>query len=178
MPRLFTASLLLGLLCVYSEAGAQPRTFRDFSRKDSDYASLKNLLFASSDIEFSGSENIDILGRSYPARKYRLTVTVTVGTAEFLGPTSTAFYQKRPANFEILIVEDRDRGIHDELIKETYTTWKEKKLISDDYFFDFHMKNHQYALTAVPDLVNVKSFYFVWSMDAPSKSFSKALKMA
>jgi hypothetical protein len=162
LTRPFTTTLLLGLLSVHSEVGAQPRQFTDFSHKDSDYAYLENLLFASNDIEFLGLESIDILGSPYPARKYSLTVPVSVETAEFLGPTTTALYQKRPAKFEIFVVEDRDRGIHDELLKEMYTTWKKKKVISDDYYFDFHMTNQHYVITAVPDSVEVKSFYFVW----------------
>jgi hypothetical protein len=108
----FTTALLLTLFFIDLEAGAQSQRFRDFSRKDSDYAPLKNLRFASNDITYSGPENVEIFGRSYPARRYSLTVTVTVETGEVLGPTSTAFYQKRPANFEIFVAEDRDLGIH------------------------------------------------------------------
>jgi hypothetical protein len=43
-----------------------------------------------------------------------------------------------------------------------YDLWSRKELFSGEYFFDFSVKNNNYVLSVMPDLVNVKSFYFIW----------------
>jgi hypothetical protein len=162
VTRVSIAALLLSLLFADFVVGKQSERFRDFSGKGPKYSSLENLRFAASDVDYSGSGTVDIFGRSYSASTYSLTVRVTVETAEALGPTSTQVYEKRPANFEVFVVEDKDRSIHDAMVRSMYVLWKRHQLFSDEYFYDFHIGNNAYALTALPDLVNVKSFYFVW----------------
>ncbi|MGA3294592.1 MAG: hypothetical protein ABSE45_11495 [Candidatus Acidiferrales bacterium] len=158
--RLLTTALLLSLLFVDVANGKRSEKFRDFSNKGSEYASLENLRFAAGDITYSGSETIDILGKPYSASKYALTVAVTVETLDAIGATYTSVYEKRPAGFEIFVVEDRDRTIHDAFVKDMYTVWRKKELFSGEYFFDFHIKNNCYVLTTVPG--NVESYYFIW----------------
>jgi hypothetical protein len=161
--RLLTTTLLLSLLFVNFALGKQAEKFSDFSHKGSDYASLENLRFAAADIQCSGSELVDILGKPYSASRFTLKVTVTVQTLSALGADSElSVYEKRPANFDVFVVDDRDRSIHHGLVTEMYATWKKKKLFSRDYFFDFRMTKNRYVLTAMPDSINVKSFYFIW----------------
>jgi hypothetical protein len=162
LTRLLTTALLLGLFFTGRAVGKQAEKFRDFSHKGSEYASLENLRFAADDIQYSGSEMVDILGKPYSASRYALKVTVTAQTLCAVGATNISVYEKRPADFDIFVVDDRDRSIHHGLVREMYATWKKKKLFSGDYFFDFHSKRNSYVLTAMPDLINVKSFYFIW----------------
>jgi hypothetical protein len=162
LVRLPTTALLLSLLAVHFAVGKQSEQFRDFSHKGSEYSALGNLRFAADDIQYSGSETIDILGNSHSALKFLLTVTVTVETADAVGPVNTSVYEKRRAVFEVFVVEDKERTIHDTFVRDTYAAWKKTELYSGEYFFDFQIRNNGYVLTAIPDLVNVKSFYFIW----------------
>jgi len=74
--------------------------------------------------------------------------------------TNTSIYEKRRADFEILLVDDKDRVIHDALVEDIYATWRRKEPYSGNSFFDCQTKNSRYVLTAMPDLVNMKLFYF------------------
>ena len=164
LKRLLTIAFSLSLLFIDLAVGKQAENFRDFSHKGSDYASLENLRFAAADIQYSGSEMVDILGKPYSASRYALKATVTVQTLSALGATTEmSVYEKRPADFDIFVVEDGARSIHDAFVTQMYATWKNKKLFSGDYFFDFRIKKEdRYVLTAMPDLINVKSYYFIW----------------
>jgi hypothetical protein len=162
LTRLFTTALLLSLLFVDFAVGKQATKFRDISHKGSEYASLENLRFAADDIQYSGSEMVDILGKPYSASRYALKVTVTVQTLCAVGATEMSVYEKLPANFDIFVVEDEARSIHDAFVARMYATWKKQELVSEDYYFDFRIKEARYVLTAMPGLINVKSFYFIW----------------
>lgn len=160
--RLLTTALLLSLVLVDFATGKQAKGFRDFSHKGPEYASLDNLRFAAADIQYSGSETVDIFGKPYSASRYTLRVAVTVQTFCAVGATNASIYKKRSADFDIFVVDDTDWAIHDAFVTQMYAAWKKKKLFSGDYFFDFHSKRNGYVLTAMPDLINVKSFYFIW----------------
>jgi hypothetical protein len=182
LTRLLTTAFFVSLLFIDSTDGKHPEIFRDFSYKGPEYAALGNLRLRADDIRYSDSETIDILGKPYSASKYVLMAEVTVETFEAIGATHISVHEKRPANFEIFVVDDRDRGIHDTFVREMYPLWKKNQLFSGQYLFDFHVKQDHYVLTALPDLVNVKSFYFIWvngrAIEIRFKSFENNLEGA
>jgi len=160
MSSRIAVALVLTLAFLSTANAKQDTKFRDFSRKGPEYAALENLRFAAGDIRYSGPETAEILERQYPGLKYHLTATVTVETSDAIGATYTSTYEKYAAQFEILVVDDRERTIHDAWVKQMYSIWKKKELYSGDYYFDFHAKDKCYAIAAVP--ANQDRFYFVW----------------
>jgi hypothetical protein len=162
MIRLSTVALLFGLLFLDCALGKPSEKFHDFSRLSPDFSALKNLRFSASDVKFLGTNSVDIFDRAYLASTYSVTTTVTVETSDAIGATYASTYEKQAATFEISVVEDGDRNIHDTLVKEMYSLWSKKQLFSGKYFFDFHLKNREYVLTAIPDMTKGPSFYLVW----------------
>ncbi|MDT5123995.1 MAG: hypothetical protein QOC96_3477 [Acidobacteriota bacterium] len=136
--------------------------FRDFSQKGANYKPLENLRFAADNIIYSGTEQISVFGKDYLASKFSLIVNVKVQTLCAIGSINTEVYEQVPADFEVFIVDDKDRNIHDTYIREMYGLWNKKELFSGEYFFDFSIKGNNYVLSSMPSLVNVNSFYFVW----------------
>jgi hypothetical protein len=92
-----------------------------------------------------------------------LTTKVKVQTLSAIGAgKELQVYELKPANFEIFVIEDKDKTIHNAFVQTMYDIWSKKQLYSGEYFFDFNTKDNEYALTAMPDLVNVKEFYYIW----------------
>jgi hypothetical protein len=162
MIRLSTVVVLFGLLFLDCALAKSSERFRDFSQLSPDYSPLESFRFSANDVKFLGPSAVDIFDRSYSALTYSVATTVTVETSDAIGATYTSTYEKRPASFEVSVVEDRDRSIHDTFVKEMYSLWSKEQLFSGQYFFDFHVKNRDYVLTALPDMANGRSFYFVW----------------
>jgi hypothetical protein len=158
MKRMKVVFLLLSL-ALQSAAGESRIEFRDFSQKGAEYKSLENLRFADADVTYSGDESINILGEQYSASKYSMSATVRVQTVCAIGTVNTEVYQRVTASFEIFVVEDKDKSIHDAFVKTIYDLWSRKELYSGESFFDFSAKGSHYVLTSMPDLVN---FYFFW----------------
>ena len=67
-----------------------------------------------------------------------------------------------PANFEIYVIEDRDRYFHNKIVQMIYEVWSRNALFSGKYFFDFTMEHSDYVLAVIPDAVNIRHYYFAW----------------
>ena len=113
-------------------------------------------------MSYSGSEQINVLGQPYLASKYSLTATVKVQTLCAIGTINTEVYERVSANFEIFITEDIDRFVHNAFTRTMFDIWGKNELYSGEYFYDFSIKGSDYLLTAMPNLANVKDFYFLW----------------
>ena len=155
-------AILLSLLVILGLAQKSRTEFRDFSHKSPEYAPLENLRLTADDITYLGVEPIIILGKSYAASKYLLTVNITVQTLCAIGPKNIQAYEQVPAIFEVYIAEDKDRYIHDAYLKMIFDLWEKKESFSGENFFNFEIKGNNYIFSWMPDLVNVKSFYHIW----------------
>lgn len=153
---------LLLLLALQSAAGKSRNEFRDFSQKGADYQPLENLRLDAADVTYFGIEQISILGKLYTASKFSVSATVQVQTFCAIGTVNTEVYERVPANFEIFVVEDKDRSIHDTLVRTMYDLWSRKEWYLGESFFYFSMKDNHYVLTSMPGSVNVGGFYFFW----------------
>jgi len=154
------ATLLLALATV---ASGKPRVeFRDFSQKGPDYRPLENVRLAADDVTYAGSEQIEILGKSYLAIKYSMVAKIRVQTLCAIGTVNTEVYETFPANFDILVVDDKSRILHDSYVHSMYALWSRKELYSGEWYFDFGIKDDRYVIAAMPDLVDKKGFYFIW----------------
>lgn len=142
--------VLLALTCANGQAKL---SFQDFSDK---FPNLAGLRLATSDVVDLGKDSIDIFGKTYAASKYSFSTTITVQTV------STGIYEKVPAKFEIFVAEDESNAVRDKVIESMYGIWSRKELYSGEYFFDFISKDSNYSLTVMPDLVNVKGYYYIW----------------
>jgi hypothetical protein len=151
------------VLLTASGAAMGPRLeFRNFSSKGPEYKALENLRLAAPDIAYAGIEETDVFGKLYRASKYSLVPFVEVQTLCAIGAVNTEVYERVAANFEIHIVEDEDRSIHNEMARKMYDIWNRKEIYSGEYYYWFNAKDGAYALTALPDSVNVKGLYFIW----------------
>jgi hypothetical protein len=103
-----------------------------------------------------------VFGKLYKASKYSLVPIVEVQTLCAIGAVNPEVYERVAANFEIHIIEDEDRSIHDEIVRKMYEIWNRKEIYSGEYYYWFNTKDGEYALTALPSLVNVKGMYFIW----------------
>jgi hypothetical protein len=155
-------ALFLVLLTASSVAKGPRLEFRDFSSKGPEYRALENLRLAAPDVAYAGIEETGVFGKLYKASKYSLVPLVEVQTLCAIGAVNTAVYERVAANFEIHIIEDDDRSIHDEIVRKMYEIWNRKEIYSGEYYYWFNAKNGEYALTALPNLVNVKGLYFIW----------------
>jgi len=160
-------SLLRGALFIVlltaSGAAKGPRLeFRNFSSKGPDYKALENLRLAAPDIAYAGIVETDVFGKLYKASKYSLIPLVEVQTLCAIGAVNTEVYERVPANFEIHVVEDEDRGIHDEMARKMYEVWNRKEIYSGEYYYWFNAKDAEYAMTALPDRAEVNGLYFIW----------------
>jgi hypothetical protein len=162
MMKTMKVVFLLLALTLQSAAGESRIEFQDFSQKGADYKPLENLRFAKADVTYSGNEQIDILGKQYSASKYLISATVKVQTLCAIGTINTEIYQHVPASFEIFVIEDKDKNIHDAFVQTIYDLWSRKKLYSGESFFNFSTKGKHYVLTSMPGSVNIKGFYFFW----------------
>jgi hypothetical protein len=174
--RVIKVAFLMSLLVVQAVAERSRSEFRDFSQKGADYKPLENLRFTADNITYSGTEQINILGKPYLASKFSLAVKVKVQTLCAIGEVSIQRYEQVPADFEIFVADDKDRSIHDTYIREMYDLWNKKELFSGEYFFDFSIKGNNYVLTSMPDLVNVKSYYFIWANERAIKIVFKGFR--
>jgi hypothetical protein len=126
---------LSSLILVSNVAGAQSVEFRDFSHKGPEYAPLENLRFAATDITYLGSERVDLFGKTYAASKYRVPATVTSEVAETVGSQTLSGFVKRSANFDIFVVDDTNRAVHDRLVTDMYRELSNRKRLLGGYPF-------------------------------------------
>jgi len=120
---------------------------------------------AAPDIAYAGSVETDVFGKLYRASKYSLVPLVEVQTLCAIGAVNTEVYERVPANFEIHVVEDKDRGIHDEMARKMYDIWNRKEIYSGEYYYWFNAKDAEYSLTALhrsENLSGLNSQYFIW----------------
>ncbi|HEX8844841.1 MAG TPA: hypothetical protein VF791_09375 [Pyrinomonadaceae bacterium] len=163
IPGLLALSLFAcHIFPLQTAAGKTPDELQDFSQKGAVFKSLEDLRLSASAISYSGTEQISFMGKSYPASNFSLTTKVQVQTLCAIGTVSTEVYERVPADFEISVVEDRDKSIHDAFVRAIYGLWSSKELYSGEHFFDFGMKGNQYFLTSMPGSVNLEGFYYVW----------------
>lgn len=163
MSSLKIGILILTLLTAVS-AQSKAQNFKDFSQKGSDYKALENLRFYAADIVYLGDDQIKMFEKQYLAKKYTVTIDIKVQTQSVLDSNlnDRAIYERIPAIFEVSVAEDENRNAHNTLVRAIHENWKKGEIYSGEFFFDFNASGEQYSLTAFPDLVNVKSFYFVW----------------
>jgi len=154
------------VLLIASGAAKGPRLeFRNFSSKGPEFKAIENLRLAAPDIAYAGSVETDVFGKLYRASKYSLVPLVEVQTLCAIGAVNTEVYERVPANFEIHVVEDKDRGIHDEIARKMYDIWNRKKIYSGEYYYWFNAKDAEYSLTALhrsENLSGLNSQYLIW----------------
>jgi len=150
----WTLLVTLGTAC---QLGDQ---FQDFSSNGSEYAPLENLRLKAEGIVYAGSEGVSILDETGAASKYLVVANVEVQTACLEGVG--AYYERAPANFEIYVIEDRDRYFHNKIVQMIYDVWSKNERFSGKYFFDFTVEHSNYVLAVIPDAVNIRHYYFAW----------------
>ena len=167
--RAFKALALL-LLLAAPAAAAKPRAeFRDFSQKGADYRPLENLRLAADEVTYAGAEQAELFGKQYPAAKYGLRASVLVQTMCAIGAVNTEIYERFPAAFELFVVEDRDRAIHDSLTRSMYALWSRDEMFEGGRFYDFDIKEDKYVLASVPGSAEEKWSLVVWANGRASK---------
>lgn len=153
---------LSSLILVSSVAGTQSLEFRDFSHKGPEYAPLENLRFAATDIAYPGSESVDLLGKTYAASKNRVPA-VTGEVVETLGSQRLSGFVKRSASFDIFVVEDTNRAIHDRLVTDMYRELSNRKRLLGGYPYSFSSKDGQYVVSSVSPRTEEKPFSITWA---------------
>jgi hypothetical protein len=157
MKAVIAASLLL---LVAATVSAKPRTeYRDFSQKGPEYRALEHLRFAATDATYQGTETITVAGVSYSASKYSVRIIVNIET--MCGITVQA-YERVAAIFDILVADDKNNTVRDYYLRAMNDAWGRKEYCSNENCFDFHVKENFYAISATPQLHNIKGYYFVW----------------
>jgi hypothetical protein len=156
-------SAVLLTLCLSTGAFAKHHIeFRDFSAKGPDYKPLEDLRLAVDDITYTGTEPIEVLGKSYTASAYTLDLPLRVQTECAMGPVDSQTYDSFPARFQVLVIDDKDRKIHDAYIRQMYDFSSKNESRSGTDYFDFNVKRDQYILSSIPEAVEVKQFFFFW----------------
>src|SRR5262245_2552814 len=167
-------ALSIALLTASGAAKGPRLEFRNFSSKGPEYKALENLRLAAPDIKYAGIEEADVFGKLYRASKYSLVPLVEVQTLCAIGAVNTEVYERVAANFEMHIVEDEDRSIHNEMARKMYDIWNRKEIYLGEYYYWFNAKDGAYTLTAFPDSVNVKGLYSSFEAGVRSQSFDQS----
>jgi len=128
-------------------------------------------------VKYSGTTQIEIFGQKHVGSVFSIAANVKAETEE--GFPNLEVYEIVPAEFEIIVVEDKSKTIHDALIERIYDTWSKNKLYSVDlYYYYFSIKSGQYVLTAVPAAVaEIRAGnYFFWVNGRVFKVVFKSFK--
>jgi hypothetical protein len=129
------------------------------AQKDSNL--LDDVRIKAASIEYSGITEVEIFDKKYAGSLFSIAANVNVETVE--GFPDLEEYEVVPAKFEIIVIEDKSKIIHNELVEKIYNTWSKKKLYSDDlYYFYFSLKADQYVLSIIPSGVEIAKYYFFW----------------
>lgn len=173
--RVLKATVVFILLVAPAAAGKSRTEFHDFSLKGADYRPLENLRFAAYNVSYVGVEQTEVLGRQYAASKYEVRAAVRVQIMCALGAVSTEVYRWTPAVFEVFVVEDGDRGVHDKLARGMYALWNRGELSDGARFYDFDIRKEKYLLTSVPTAAEEKEILVVWVNGRAVKAVFKSL---
>lgn len=137
--------------------------FYDFSQKGADYLPLEDLRFRADHVIYRGKGQIAILGKQYETHDYTVEATVKVQTMCAMGAGYSATYQWAPAFFDVQVVDDKDRSIHDAFTLAMYRMQHRKEFISDESSYLFTRRQNAYSITALhlsSDADNIS--YDIW----------------
>lgn len=135
-----------------------------------------DLRIKATSIRYVGTTQVDIFDKKYTGSIFSILANVKVETLE--GVPDLEVYEVVPAEYEIAVIDDSSKIIHNELIEKIYSTWSAKQLSSIDlYYFYFSLKSNQYALTVIPAIVNQPiTYYFFWVNGRVFKVIFKSFK--
>lgn len=160
--RSLIIAMLVSLATIVPVTGDEHKNFRDFSSKGPEYQPLEDLRFATSELEFAGTEQIYAFGKELLASKFTTTVKVRVQTMCAVGSGGFQVYEIYPANFEIHVVQDNDRGLHDTLVRMMHDLWTGKEPCPEGHCFVFNIEGNKYAFSTTPGTELENSFYHIW----------------
>ena len=96
-------------------------SFKDYSVRGGEYRLLENLRLKAKSVEFAGTSNIRILGKDYPASKFKVAASVFVQT--ICCDRRDDAWGDVVADFDILVGRDESNEAHDAFLKEIYHFW-------------------------------------------------------
>jgi hypothetical protein len=123
----------------------------------------EELLITADAVSYTGSKQIDLLGKQFVGSSFSLTAKVRVQTSDSINPggRDLSTYEIVPAKFEIVMVEDNIGAIHEELVSRIYNSWNSRNFDRGGGYY-FRSKNEQYVLILTSGLVNKDGCVIFW----------------
>lgn len=136
--------------------------FKDYSVRGGEYRLLENLRLKAKSVEFAGADSITILGKEYPASKFKVSASMFVQTVCCDRPDDA--WGDVVANFDILVGRDESNEVHDAFLKEIYKFWSshptDGRYVSQ---YNLTLKKDKYMMFMAPSSHDPnEQYHLIW----------------